>query len=98
MVFLLSLCSAVAYGLSDFVGGLLTRRASVWAVAATSQATAAVLALGLIMTNAGEPRAGDVLWGVLAGLVTVATVAAVHACLETEIIFETIRRWYALGR
>ena len=70
MVFLLSLCSAVAYGLSDFVGGLLTRRASVWAVAATSQATAAVLALGLITTNAGEPRAGDVLWGVLAGLGT----------------------------
>jgi drug/metabolite transporter (DMT)-like permease len=70
VVFLLSLCSAIAYGLSDFVGGLLTRRASVWAVAATSQATAAVLALGLIATNVGEPRAGDLLWGVLAGIGT----------------------------
>lgn len=68
MVFLLSLCSAIAYGLSDFVGGVLSRRASVWAVAATSQATAAVLALGLIATNVGEPRSGDLLWGVLAGI------------------------------
>ncbi|RPJ64870.1 MAG: DMT family transporter [Acidobacteria bacterium] len=68
MVFLLSLCSAIAYGLSDFVGGVLSRRASVWAVAATSQATAAVLALGLIATNVGEPRAGDLLWGGLAGI------------------------------
>jgi drug/metabolite transporter (DMT)-like permease len=47
---------------------VLSRRASVWAVAATSQATAAVLALGLIATNLGEPRAGDLLWGVLAGI------------------------------
>jgi hypothetical protein len=46
---ILSLCSAVAYGLSDFTGGILTRRASAWAVAATSQAAATVLAF----------RAGD---------------------------------------
>jgi uncharacterized membrane protein len=65
---LLSLCSAVAYGLSDFVGGLLTRRASVWAVAATSQATAAVLVVGLTTARVGQPRAGDLAWGVLAGL------------------------------
>jgi len=39
-----------------------------------------------------------VAWALLAGLVAVATVALVHACLDTEIIFETIRRWYALGR
>jgi drug/metabolite transporter (DMT)-like permease len=68
MVFFLSLCSAVAYGVSDFVGGLLTRRASVWAVAATSQATATVLTLGLVATNAGAPRAADLAWGLLAGI------------------------------
>ena len=67
MVFFLSLCSAAAYGLSDFVGGVLTRRASVWAVAATSQATAAVLVLGLIVADVREPLARDLLWGVLAG-------------------------------
>lgn len=67
-VVLLSLCSAVAYGLSDFVGGVLTRRASVWTVAATSQATAAVLAIGLAASNAGDHHAGSLLWGILAGI------------------------------
>jgi uncharacterized membrane protein len=65
---LLSLCSAIAYGLSDFVGGLLTRRAGAWAVAAASQGTAAALTLALVATHAGEPRTGDLLWGVLAGV------------------------------
>jgi len=68
MVLLLSLCSAVAYGLSDFIGGVVTRRSSVWPVAATSQATAAVLAMGLAATNPGDPGLGDLWWGALAGL------------------------------
>jgi drug/metabolite transporter (DMT)-like permease len=68
MVLLLSLCAAVAYGLSDFVGGVVTRRASVWSVAATSQAAATVLTIGLAATNLGDPTFGDVSWGTLAGL------------------------------
>jgi len=67
MLLLLSLCSAVAYGLSDFVGGVVTRRASVWPVAATSQAAAAVLTIGLVATNLGDPGFGDFWWGALAG-------------------------------
>jgi uncharacterized membrane protein len=67
-VVLLSLCSAITYGLSDFVGGLLTRRANVWAVAATSQATATVLTLGLLLTSVGAPDARHLVWGTLAGL------------------------------
>jgi drug/metabolite transporter (DMT)-like permease len=65
---LLSLCSAVAYGLSDFVGGVVTRRASVWQVAATSQAAATVLTIGLVATNLGAPGLGDVSWGAVAGI------------------------------
>jgi drug/metabolite transporter (DMT)-like permease len=68
MVLLLSLCAATAYGLSDFVGGVVTRRTSVWPVAATSQAAAAVLTIGLVATNLGDPRFGDLWWGALAGL------------------------------
>jgi drug/metabolite transporter (DMT)-like permease len=68
MVLVLSLCAAVAYGLSDFVGGVVTRRASVWAVAATSQAAAAVLTVGLVATNLGDATFSDVSWGALAGL------------------------------
>jgi drug/metabolite transporter (DMT)-like permease len=68
VVLLLSLGAAIAYGLSDFVGGVLTRRASVWAVAAISQATAAVLVAGLIAAESGDPEVGEVLWGVFAGI------------------------------
>ncbi len=68
MLLVLSLCSAVAYGLSDFVGGVVTRRASVWPVATTSQAAATVLKVGLMATRLGEPVAGDLWWGALAGL------------------------------
>lgn len=68
MVVLLSLCSAVAYGLSDFIGGVVTRRAGVWAVAATSQATATLLAVALAATRGGEPQAADFWWATLAGL------------------------------
>jgi uncharacterized membrane protein len=68
MVLLLSLCAAVAYGLSDFVGGVVTRRAGVWAVAATSQAAATVLTVGLVATTSGDPTLSDLSWGALAGL------------------------------
>jgi drug/metabolite transporter (DMT)-like permease len=65
---ILSLCSALAYGLSDFVGGLLARRASAWAVAATSQATATVMTAVLLTTSVGEPQTGPLVWGIVAGV------------------------------
>jgi drug/metabolite transporter (DMT)-like permease len=64
----LALCSALAYGLSDFVGGLLARKTNVWAVAATSQATATVLTVALVGIRAGDPDMAALLWGFLAGL------------------------------
>jgi len=68
VVVFLSVCSAVAYGLSDFVGGVLARKASAWAVAATSQAAATALTVGLVLVRAGDSDTGALLWGVLAGL------------------------------
>src|SRR5687767_11341729 len=68
MVVILSLCAALAYGLSDFVGGLLTRRASAWAVAGTSQAAATVLAFGILIARSGESGSAPLLWGVLGGI------------------------------
>jgi drug/metabolite transporter (DMT)-like permease len=65
---LLSLCAAVTYGLSDFVGGVVTRRTSVWAVAAVSQATAGLLAIGLVTMDPGAPTPSAWAWGALAGL------------------------------
>ena len=39
----LALCSALSYGVSDFVGGVCAKKASVWSVAVTAQVTGAVL-------------------------------------------------------
>jgi uncharacterized membrane protein len=68
LVVILSLCSAFSYGLADFLGGVLTRRASAWAVAAATQAAAAALTVVLATTNAGDVRTASVLWSVLAGV------------------------------
>lgn len=67
-VVVLSLCSAVAYGLSDFLGGLFARRANVWAVSAASQGAAAMLTALLVAGNLGEPGSAALAWGVLGGL------------------------------
>jgi len=65
---LLSLCAALAYGLSDFIGGILTRRASAWAVAVASQAAALVLAAFFALTALATPSAGALAWGALGGI------------------------------
>ncbi len=68
MVLLLSLGSALAYGVSDFVAGVLARRASAWAVAAASLGAAAVVVAGAAACNPGDLRATGLLWGAVAGL------------------------------
>ena len=68
VVVLLSLSAAVTYGLSDFIGGVLTRRASAWAVAVASQAAAGVLAAIYAAMAPTTPPASALAWGALAGL------------------------------
>jgi drug/metabolite transporter (DMT)-like permease len=64
----LALVSALVYGTSDFLGGLASRRATVFAVVALSQATGEV-ALVLVLPWLGGPVSGaDLLWGAAAGL------------------------------
>lgn len=66
---LLALGAAAAYGASDFLGGLATRVESVWAVAATSQSAAAVLALPFALATATAwPRGADLGWAAVAGV------------------------------
>lgn len=78
MIVALALCSAVAYGVSDFAGGVLSRRASVWAVSATSQATAAVIAVSMVAATGGRPRPVDLAWGLVGGCAGAAGSVLIH--------------------
>lgn len=68
MAVLLSLVAAVAYGLSDFVGGLASRRTSAWPVAFTGMAAAFAGAVVLTLVTDGSPTRTDLAWGALAGV------------------------------
>ncbi len=68
MAVLLALGAAIAYGLSDFIGGVASRRTSVWPVALTACFGAG---LGTALLGAfvpGDPSGADFRWGMLAGL------------------------------
>ena len=68
MSVLLALGSAIAYGTSDFIGGLVSRRASAWAVAVVVQ-LASALSLAVVAAFAeGSPTSADFAWTALAGV------------------------------
>jgi drug/metabolite transporter (DMT)-like permease len=65
----LALSSAVVYGASDFLGGLASRRATVFGVVALSQLTGLVALLALLPWLGGPVTGADLGWGAAAGLV-----------------------------
>lgn len=68
MAVLLALAAALGYGLSDFVGGLASRRTSAWPVAFVGSLAAFTGALVLAVVVDGSPTRGDLAWGALAGI------------------------------
>ncbi|HET6651612.1 MAG TPA: EamA family transporter [Nocardioides sp.] len=68
MAVALALFSALAYGVSDFVGGLISRRASAWAVAVLANLSSTVCVAVIAAFVPGEPTATDFAWAALAGL------------------------------
>src|SRR4051812_25125305 len=68
MAVVLALCSALAYGLSDFLGGFVSRRTSAWSVAVVGQSSSAVCTALVALFVAGEPTPADFGWAVLAGV------------------------------
>ncbi len=68
MAILLSLLSAVSYGLADFVGGVTSKRTSPWAVALVAQFGGAALILPVALAAPGSPTGADLAWGAVAGL------------------------------
>jgi drug/metabolite transporter (DMT)-like permease len=65
----LALSSAVVYGASDFLGGLASRRGTVFGVVALSQLAGLVALLALLPWLGGPVTAADLGWGAAAGLV-----------------------------
>lgn len=65
---LLALASATMYGLSDFVGGVTSKRASPWSVALVAQLAGGLAVLALATLLDGTPTATDLRWAVVAGL------------------------------
>lgn len=68
---LLALASALFYGISDFAGGLLSRRAPFAAVALAGQVGGLLLAVAAVpFLDAGAVAASDLAWGALSGVGT----------------------------
>src|SRR5215211_7189147 len=64
----LALASAVVYGASDFLGGLASRRTSVFGVVGMSQLVGLVALVALLPWLGGPVGAADLAWGGAAGL------------------------------
>lgn len=68
MAVLLALGAALAYGLSDFIGGVASRRTSVWPVAFTACLGAALGTVVLALFVPGDPTGAHFAWGLLGGV------------------------------
>ena len=68
MAILLALIAAVAYGLSDFVGGVASRRVTAWQVAFLGSLSGGLIGLAVSPFFDGSPTGADFAWSVLAGV------------------------------
>ncbi len=68
MPVLLSLLSAMCYGLGDFVGGFASKRTNPWSVALVAQLGGATVILAVTLVTGGSPTGQDLLWAVVAGV------------------------------
>ena len=68
MAILLALGCAVVYGAADFLGGLASRKTSVFGVVALSQIIGLVALLALLPWLGGPVEAADLWWGAASGL------------------------------
>ena len=68
MTVVLALVAAALYGVSDFAGGLASRRLSVWPVGLLACVGAFAASLVLAATRPGDPTSADLAWGLLAGI------------------------------
>jgi len=68
MTVLLALVAAFFYGLSDFLGGVLSRRTSVWPVGLLACTGATAGSVLIAVFGSGDPTRADLAWALLAGV------------------------------
>jgi hypothetical protein len=69
MAVLLGLVAALGYGVSDFVGGVVSRRVHYALVAVIAASAASVVTIvALLLTSPPNPNAQAVLWGAASGI------------------------------
>ena len=78
---LLALLSALTFGVSDFFGGIATRRVAVWLVVFWSHLVGLLIALVAAPFMGGGLSAATILWGAVAGVAGVAGLLALYAGL-----------------
>ena len=64
----LAVAGALAYGFSDFLGGVLSRRGSLWPTALTACAGGLIGTTALALAIPGSPHGADFAWAALAGV------------------------------
>ncbi|MFI6507313.1 EamA family transporter [Streptosporangium sp. NPDC050855] len=83
---ILATACAVVYGTADFLGGLATRRAQVFAVVVLSQAAGLVLALALLPVLPGTPTLATLAWGAASGISGAVAVLLFYRALATGVM------------
>jgi drug/metabolite transporter (DMT)-like permease len=82
MTQLLALLSAALFGVSDFTGGLATKRISAWSVAGWSQLLGIpILIVGLMIVPSPEVTITDLGWGALGGVFGLLGIAVMYMAL-----------------
>ncbi len=83
MTVVLALGAAAFYGLSDFLGGVLARRTSVWPVGLLACVGALLGSVVIASFNSGDPTAGQFGWALVAGIGSGAGTAFLYRGLAT---------------
>lgn len=78
MTVILALAASLAYGLSDFIGGMVSRRVSAWSVAIVATGVATVTVMVASLWFDGSPSTGHLVWGAAAGIGNAAGTAALY--------------------
>lgn len=68
MTVVLALIAAAFYGLSDFLGGAVARRTSVWPVGLLACVGALIGSVTIAIFSAGDPTQGQFVWALAAGV------------------------------